>query len=412
MHDEWTTLLDRIGAPPREFWEHELEMPVAGILKKIMQPGFVDHWIAGQPKRLLNLLRRLLMFGGMTPTPAKATAMHGQMALVPFILVHEFLKHKSKSAMVDYAPRLLPEPLLDLCHKVNGEFDPLCLAFALYHHTPSELLTLSCLDKVHRSGFTRMRLLRNIRRPKQELAEFLTPERVATLLEVFDKDRADDRQSELKRILEYDGRQLVFVRRSQRPACILHEKRIVHGFRPEWIILDFMQSGKRLNIASESIGVALEIADRIAAAYFGADCQYGSEKLVTHREQLCRLLGCLRKDQDPELALIEVSLSTSPLKGTPRILIAGPHSISPAMAHFERAVGRLLKGVEEVTSMRVRFRQRRIVVSFERLPEGEFVVRYSDQRLLPLEQQAFEDHLRDAYGIAAISMGKNIKHAA
>ena len=103
-----------------------------------------------------------------------------------------------------------------------------------------------------------MRLKDTVRRPQQSFQEFLSPERVKDILDEFDYVKSDGRISEFKDVVNHNGHHLVFIRRAERPDLLLQEGGIIHGYRPEWIILDFTDSAKRVNISSVSISVPLE----------------------------------------------------------------------------------------------------------------------------------------------------------
>ncbi len=416
MKDQLLTRMEEIGAPGRDFWEHELEVPAAQIAAQAARPGFLDRWVAGRTNRQGKLLRRLLAFGGIKPSPGHTAAVHGYVAVLPYVLVYEFAKYKSPAAVAEHAQHVLPEELLELCRKQTGDFDKLALCFALYHHDPAELPLILCLDKVYKCGFARMRLAQNLRRPKQGFADFLSPQVATQTILAFDDNQADNRVSELKRIVVADGQPLVFIRRGLRPGKVLQEGRLVHGYLPEWIVLEFLDSAKRVSIASRSGDVSVKIANRIASAYFDAECTYENESLLTHRQQLKLLLRQLQDDQSPGLRLVELVRANSPLDGSPELRMAGARSISlgPAIDHFDYSVGKLLVDVEHVESVKVMFCGRRVTLRFEKSErlDDAFVVRYSDQRLSPAERRQFEDYLRDYHGITALSVEKRFCHAA
>ncbi len=416
MTDQLLTMMESIGAPGRDFWEHELEIPAAQIAVEAARPGYLDHWVAARSNRQTKLLRRLLAFGGIKPSHDRSSPVHGYVAVLPYLLVHAFAKYKSPAAVAEHAQRVLPAELLELCRKQTGDFDKLALCFALYHHDPAELALILCLDRVYKCGFARMRLVENVRRPKQEFAEFLSPEVADKILSAFDGSQADNRLSELKRIVVADGQPSVFIRRGERPGKVLQEGRVVHGYVPEWIVLEFYDSAKRVCIASKSITEPLKIANRIASAYYGAECTYENESLVTYRQQLKLLFRQLQENQSPELRLVELARANSPLDGHPELRMSGAPSISlgPAIDHFDRSVGKLLVDVEQVESLKVVFRNKRVTLRFEKTDQAEdaFVVRYLDQRLSPAERRQFENYLGDQHGITALSVEKRFCRAA
>jgi hypothetical protein len=406
MSRDLSIALERIGAPPRDFWENELEISIDPVLTKAAEAGAITYWLAGRhgPERLL--LHHLV-----SVVPAQTRAQLRTAVLIPYMLVHEFTKGKSKAAAIEHAQRVLPEPLLELCRTKDGDLDPHAVCFAMYHQAPAELLSVLCLDKVYKFGFAQMRLLQNIRRPEQEFAEFLTPETVAAILRTLD---VGDHPCELKRILHDGDQHTVFIRRPERPDRILRDGQMIHGYRPEWIMLEFCDSAKQVRIASSSNGASLEIANQIASGYYGAPCEYENEHLVTYRQQLYLFLRRLQAEEDSELRLVELNVSNSPFDGAPEVRIRDPRSVGPAIGHIEHTVGPMLADVDQVTSIKALFRGKRVTLHFRRIEQAddEFAVRFSDQRLSPSERRDFEEHLKVTYAIAALPTEKRIRSAA
>ena len=408
MSNSLCITLEQLGAPPREFWENELEVFIDPILRKATDAEAITCWLASRhgPERMI--LHRLA-----SEIPPRIKERCGRMGLVPYMLVHEFMKHKSKPAAIEHAQRVLPSPLLELCRTKEGDLNANAVCFAMYQHDYTQLPIVLCLDKIYRSGFAQMRLLQNIRRPRQDLVEFLIPKTVVPILQTLD---AGEHPCELKQILHNGNRHTVCVRRAERPDRILCNGRIVHGYHPEWIILEFAESAKQVRIASASNGPPLEIANRIATAYYGKPCEYEIENLVTYRQQLCLFLRRLQAGQDPELRLIELERLNSPLVGSPYVIIGHAQSIGAAIGHFEYAIGPLLADadVEQVAGITTVFRGKQVTFSFERAEPAtnHFVVRCSDQRLTPSERHELEEHLKVTYAIVTQSTEMRIRGAA
>lgn len=406
MNSNYNIVLEQIGAPPREFWENELELSIDPILARVADAGAITRWLAGRhgPERLV--LHRLL-----SDHPVRARAQLGRAVLIPYMLVHEFMKYKSKAAVTEHAHRVLPAPLLGLCRADTGELNANAVCFAMYQHDYAQLLSVFCLDKAYRTGFALMRLRQNIRRPQQEFGDFLTPETVVPILRTLGDP---EHPSELKQILHDDGRHTIFIRRAERPDKILRWGRLVHGYRPEWIMLEFIDSAKRVRIASASNSPPVEIANRIATAYYGEPSEYENEHLVTYGQQLILFLRQLQAGQDIELQLVELVLTNSPLDGSPKVTLSHPQSIGAAISHFEQAIGPVLADSEQVAGITARFHDEPVTFSFERIEKSEdqFVVSCSDQRLTPSERRELEEHLKVTYAIATESAERRFRGAA
>ncbi len=140
-----------------EFWENELEMGLEPILPVIKEPGYMEAWLSRLTGRQVNVLRSIIGASG------KASARKGKDdlrsfpdELIPYVLVDNFAKYKSKAAVFDFAKGTLKQEILDTCEVKDGEYDKTALLFALYHLTPKNLRLIFHLDKVHKTGFARM----------------------------------------------------------------------------------------------------------------------------------------------------------------------------------------------------------------------------------------------------------------
>ena len=256
-------------------------------------------------------------------------------------MAYEFAQYKSPAAVAERPQNLLPSRLLETCRKQRGDFDKLASYFALYHHAPAELALVLCPDKVYKCGFARMRLVQNLHRPKQPFAEFLSSEVATKTLAAFDGSQADNRLSELKQIVVADAEPLVFIRRGPRPGKVLQERRLVHGYLRDWIVLGSLDAAKRFCIASKSIAEPLKIVERISSAYCGAKRTYHNDTLVAYPRTLRALSRAgegvshqPRAGRLPQVpaALSEEEAGAHPRRGSARL----SHRACPAHACARR----------------------------------------------------------------------------
>lgn len=402
------------GGPALRFWENDLQIGCESVLVQVNKPGFMAEWIAHRTGRQIEVMRQNFGLNGDGSTRKKKSAFEpDDRRLLPYLLVQEFAKFKSKGATIQWAHHVLPETSYEMCRVNDDAFDALALCFAIYHHDHQQLQPILHLDRIYKSGFARMKLKGGPRKPKQPLSDYLTPAKVVRILNEFDEFKADGRASDFKNILLIDKRVLVFVRRCERPDAILQGTEVVHGYRPEWIVLEFMDAGKRVNISSVSVGDSLAIANRIVSAYYGKDCEYENEVDVTYAKQIDGLLAKLKGGLDPALQWVELVVSNTPLAGSCAMKLSDAQSrpIGKAVAHFERKVGRLVRRIENIESIKVSFCQKRVSLLFdgdEDTHQG-YVVRYSDHRLTPAERRTFEAHMRTTYEIPVLSTEKRFK---
>ena len=408
MKHELARALESVGAPPPKFWESELEIGIEHAFIELGEEGWMEAWVEKRKGRQAKvLLQNCGMPVDSSPRKNKATLRGCNGQLLQYALVDCFGTRKSKQAVIDVAAKRLAPEKIDECREGEG-YDTRALLYAIYHDDPTSLREVFLLDKVHKSAFARMVLDKNIRRPGQPLADYLSPDHVVETLRECDLARKDGRTSELKAIRCDDDHCTVYVRRAERPEMIVGPSGVLHGYKPEWIILDFFDGGKRVNISSTSIAVPVHIANRLAAGYFGQPCEYVNEKQITTTTQVERLLGRLKDGLIAELSLTELTVSQSPLKGQPKMTLSSNDCIGPAIDHFQRQIGELLMHITHIVGFRVMHQTKRISLKLEHVEDG-VVVRYSDGKLNRQERKQFEAHMEKEHDIIILSKEKRFK---
>ena len=404
-----------MGPPVNEFWENELEVGTQQGHSDLETEEKKRKWINKLTGRQIEILRIALCHSdyGSVRKNKSAIGSTPDDELFPFVMVTHFASYKSKIAVFSIGQEVLPENMLDICRIKEDDYDKTALLFAIYLQNYLNLRLIFHFDKIHKSGFARMKLKRTPKRPAESLEDFLQTKKVDALLAEFDKKKNDDRSCKLGNVVTFEGRPFLFIRRAERPDHILQDGGIVYGHRLEWITLDFEATAKRVNISSNSVSVPLEIANLLASKYFDASCEYENDREITYTKQLVRFLDELRKGAAPNMTFVELVLVNSPLKGAPKIKITDPasNSIGGAVTEFEKAIGGVLKNVDRVESIKVHFKKKRVAVIFEQQESNpdEYIVRYSDHRLNVMERRAFESEMMDNHAIPVLSTEKRFK---
>ncbi len=401
----------------RGFWEDELELSVDEPLARAGSPDHMRAWIASRTGRQVNVLCRCLgIAAAQKPRARKASLQDCNGGLVPYYLVDCFARHKGRFAITDLALAVLDEDILELCQgKDEDTFDKWALLYGLYRADPENLRMLFHLDKIHKSGFARMALKQKVRQPKENFEAFLQPAKASEVLEAYDRAKRDHRPSQLKNVVRHDHHHLVFIRRPERPLCILRNGGIQHGFRAEWIILDFADNARRVNISSDSPDVPLEMANALASAYFGREVEYENECQITYAKQIARLLDQMKAGTCNGLSLVYLEVRGSPVHGVDLRLWHDDEAVMRrAVAAIERDHGNLSADIERIEKVKVVYENKRVDVRFEKQDTGsdEYIVRYFDHRLNASMRRRFEDFMRDTHGIPILSTEKRFKRRA
>lgn len=404
------------GDITRDFWENELELDIEDPLRRAGDPDELRAWVDCRTGRQLDVLCRVLGLRAARIKDKRAALGSCDGQLATFYLTDHFARHRGKFAVADLAAARLDAEIVGLC-RVNDEdeFDTRALLYALIAADPEHLRTVFHLDKIHKSGFARMSLKQKVRQPDASFEKFLRPKQAEQILKDYDRQKRDQRRSQLKNIVRHHHHHLVFIRRPERPQYILREDRIQHGHRAEWIILDFADNARRVRISSDSNEVPLQIANAFASAYFGKDVAYDNECEITYEKQIHTLLDQLKAGTCEGLKLIDLDVPNSPLHGVDlRLGHDDPEVVQRAIAAVERDHGSLTAHIDRIAKLKFIYLSKRIDVQFEKLDTGpdEYIVRYMDHRLNATLRKRFEDFMRDTHGIPILSTEKRFaRHA-
>lgn len=411
--DMITEALEQAEAPPPEFWDNELEMGLQHLQPALASDESGQEWVAKLNGRQLEMLCDCLgVDSGEKPKERHEALQSVNGRLLPYRLVDHFSMRKTRVAIVDLSRDALDESLVEGCRVNEEDFDAKALLFALYHHDPQGLRDVFLLDKIQKTGFARMALTKTpSAKPDATFREYLSPDRIRRMLEAYDRDKKDRRASDFKAVLIEEGRPVLFIRRAEKPSLIVQTVGVVHGFHPEWIILDFSPDARRVRISSSSPTVPLEIANRLASGYFQAECEYENEIEGVFSQQIHRLLGLLQEERANHIAFVEILLEHSPLDGASKMTLSDPSSICKSVAHLQQAVGDVLSDLRNIKSIKVLYKGKRVRLIFEPVDGAadQFVVRYTDHPLNARERTAFEELMRNEHGIPALSTEKRHK---
>ncbi len=411
--------LDEAGESETEFWASELEFDHARAARELEHANSLSEWIDDLPGHQVGMLCVLLGIDHDQSVQKLRPLLHERAsATSPFYIVAQFGRFKSEVAVVEVAREALSPHLVDLClkrrrkPKDDGEdrYDKTALLFGLYAQDPRLLKQAFHFDKVHRKGFASMVLAEPARHtPKTSFAAFLSESHVGAILQSYQRSHRDGSVCELQGIWTREGRHYVFIRRTERPDHIHDGRSIVHGYRAEWIVLDFSPDGDQVNIASRSVEEPREVAARIASAFFGCDCRFVNEEKVTEAETIMEFIGGARASGNG-LGLVEVCVENSPLRGAAKLRMSHEDALSlgESLDHFDQAVGNLIESLEDLLWIKVLYRGKRVGLQFDQDGIGNeyYVVRYTDQRLNAFERRRFEQTMREDHGVAILSTEK------
>ena len=399
--------------PTVEFWEDALEFPVTRLVENAKSSEFMNDWVQRRGPRQVAMLRHLLGLPAGAPLRERKEELRERRGeLVRFVPAATFASRKSMLATLDVAGGCLDEAEIAIAQDGHDRYDTMALVFAILHRSWPELEKVFHLDKLHKVGFERMRLDKPPRRPPCRFKEFLESGELQAVLGRYDADQRDRHTSDLRQVIELRGAEVVFIRRPHQESYLLTGERVVHGFTPDQIVLDFRDEAARLNIASHNHADSYELANRIASAFYGRPCKYDSIKEETFSAQIQRLSDKLRKGEARDLVLVGISLKQSPLHGALELDLNSPDnlSIGAGMAELEAAL-RWTIDLEHIHRFTLLFGGKRVRMMLEPVRGGPpedrtYVLRYRDHDVNLADRPAFEQLFEREHGIKVLPTEK------
>jgi len=161
----------------REYWINELEVAYDQALEQAILPGHMEDWLDKHNERQIDVMRRNLGIDGVETGRGKLRAKKNKLRfdsdeLLSYVLVKEFAKFKSRLATIEAARNVLPPEVMDMCAKGDDDYDTLALCYAIYHHDFMQLCSVLHWDRIHKTGFARMKMKSGPRRPGKPFNEY------------------------------------------------------------------------------------------------------------------------------------------------------------------------------------------------------------------------------------------------
>lgn len=411
-----TTPLPRVGEHgglhDPDFWLRDLRLGrYHEIRRNIGDSGYRLHRVTTcfRTKRVLRYLAsRLDTSADARVDEIQAALAERGEALLPYLLVAAFAAHKTPAAVVDAAEAVLPPEVLAACRDTRGTYDRLLLLLFLVDHQPSALAHVRGLHVWHRHGAASLVLADRTQRPRNPLAEMLTPEGVERAIAGVPRPMGVPPVRFEMAVPRNNGEALVFLRRNLRRAHNWSDDgtQIHHGHDEEIIVLHFLDGGLRVRVSAQTFELPRRLAEAIVSAWTGTTCHFVDDLAPAEPASLRRMVCALVSRQVPGLALVEVAVRNAPLAGGPDLVLRSGEDgkdVSESIAHFEQLVGPLLDHLDRIQHIKVAFGDRRVLVDFP-VVGGQPIVRFADGRLDRHAAEAFRVFVEGRFGLPLHSM--------
>jgi hypothetical protein len=394
-----------------EYWQNQLEVPLAETLARAETPAFFPTWVAQMGPACRRVLRRELALPVGTPVPSlQKAALRFRSNLLPLVLVDAAMAGKRQSAICEVARAVLAADDFEDARAGAGH-DRRALAWALYLRAPANLLRVFHIDRIHRRGVARMALAERPARLVPDRPDVCCRAAVATVLADYQRETGLSGLEPRAEALTTTEQHVAFFKWPRKSAFVVRGADNVFGYERQWVVLAFSHDFWRVRIASDGGDAPARIAERIAASVFGHPVRYVKESIATPLDAADRFVARLL-EESADMPLVEAEVRTHERSNSPmvRLHASADESIARDLRQLQLAFGDDVTRASRLGAVKVVAFGKRVRIVFEHAAGDGVVVRYSDQALAPDERDAFEKRMRELHGITVLSTEK--RHAA
>jgi hypothetical protein len=399
--------------PNREFWESHLEMPLDRLIQDYQDAKIRKNWLDSLSGRQLGLLFDLSMKKPpheLSVQQMRKTLTDFSEELINYFLVHHFNHAKLEAAITEIAkPVLSAETMAKLLVK-DDKYDKKGMLFALFKADPELLKHVYHFDKVQKKGFGCFVLKNPPRQPVVSFKEFASEDVIRAALKAHDEEQNDSFETHLQGLFYHEDRLYLFIRRASDEDLLLSSNRIVHGHKPDWIILDFAANANQVNLCAKCSNQGLKIADRLVSSYFEKDCFFINMQDYNFAAQVKTFLRSCASEIDKELKLFELKFRSPHLKNNTHLILT-THPTDPIADELEalhQAIGDILDDIAMIDSVRVVFQGKKVTLFFrvDAADPGHVMICYSEYVLDKKGRSAFKTWMKDCYGLTILPKAK------
>jgi len=286
--------------------------------------------------------------------------------------------------------------------KNNSKYDKKSLLFLLFHADHNLLKSVYHFDKIQRKGFMSFALQKAPRQPNIPFKNFISQETIEQVLKDNDAKRSDGFENQLQGFFYHQNRLYILIRRASDIDLLLSSNKVIHGHKPDWMILDFLLNGTQVDLCAKNIDQTIEIANSIASIYFNCECVFINVQDKNFAAQVRKFIETCIDGSDTNIRVFELKFQSNRFKYsyTRITLTVAPYDpIAPELHVLKPSVGDILPSIE---SLKVMFQGKKIGLFFKR--SGEYItIYYSEHPLNKKEREDFKAYMKQFYGLTILS---------
>ncbi|MBA8770284.1 hypothetical protein HCR16_04100 [Wolbachia pipientis] len=405
--------------PSREFWESSLEMPVSSLLKDFQNPILCEGWLNSLSGRQLTVIFLHLFKDQQNaqlfkehelwkhddiPTQQKRKMLTDvSESLLNYYLVSRFSNSKSELAITEVAKPVLNSELYLL---QNNKYDRKSLLFTLFITDPNLLKQIFHFNKVQKKSFSPFILKNPPRQRSTSFKDFLSDSVLQEILTHHDLSRDDGFTSQFQGFFHHQDRIYLFIRRASDSDLILNSNQVVHGYKPDRIILDFALNANQVNLCTKNVNHGLNIASSIVSQYFEYECSFVDVHNHNAVAQVRTFISSCVQKSIPNVSMYELRF----LSSKPRTyLTLTTDNIEGVLQKIEPVVGSVLRDISLIQHVKVMFESKKVTLSFQaNIHDPNYIaINYSEHVLNKKEREDFKSLFKNIYGLTILSKAKS-----
>ncbi|GFR03621.1 uncharacterized protein gp10 [Trichonephila clavata] len=367
--------------PNRKFWEDDLEVPVNYLLERFHNTEVRHSWMNSLSGRQLSVIFQHCF----------KDKLNGQL----------FDDQDYDNTSIQYKRKVIAKHLdsLVIYYLIS------CFERAKLEATVSEIARSALTEELMKSyllkGSVSFALQKTPRQPNVPFKDFISQETIVQILKEDDIKRNDGFENQLQGFFYHQNRLYVLVRRASGIDLLLNSNKVIHGHKPDWMILDFLVNGTQVDLTAKNIDQATEIANSIASRYFSSECVFVNAQDKNFAEQVYKFIKVCVDGSDSNIFTFELKFQSNRFKysNTCITLTVIPHDpIASELYILHPSIGDILKSIE---LMKIIFQGKKIGLFFKRSDEY-IAIYYSEHPLNKKEREDFKAYMKQFYGLTIL----------
>lgn len=404
--------------PSGEFWESSLEMPVSSLLKDFQDPILRESRLNSLSGRQLGVIfnhcfqdkqngqlfkdYEFWKCDNISTQQKRKMLTDVSESLLNYFLVSRFSNSKSDLAVTEVAKSIFNvEPYL----LQNNKYDKKSLLLTLFITDPNLLKQVFHFNKVQKKSFSPFTLKNPSRQRPIQFKDFLSDTVLQQILTQHDLSRNDGFISQFQGFFFHQNSIYLSIRRASDLDLLLNSNQVVHGYKPDWIILDFSSNANQVSLSTKNIKHGLKIANSIVSLYFGLECSFVS----LHSQNTVAQIRTFLNSYIPKSGLNDISICELKFTLTePQTFITlNTNDVEKWLNVLEPSVGSVLHEVSLIQHVKVMFNNKKVTLSFQVQDSNYIAINYSEHILNKKEREDFKLLFKNTYGLTILSKAQS-----